>query len=101
MKKTKKKTILSIVLTTAILTCGVITASANYCEPDGGKWQYGIDDYQGTVYSNYWHPSLKHYTSVKGYQGYVAQSAHVGPNEWANVSYPKNWTDNHSYYNFC
>lgn len=63
----------------------------------GGSWSYGVSN--GRVYSNYYHGSKRHYSSVINYQGdYYKGTANAG--NTSKASLPSGRGTDSSYYGF-
>jgi lactococcin 972 family bacteriocin len=65
--------------------------------PEGGTWDYGTND--GT-YSNYFHKTRQHATSVINGNATYKTSGSARPNTWSKVSVFHTWTGNQAFYRF-
>lgn len=95
-------------LATTLLAVGLSlgaagTAMAAVVSAGGGTWDYGVTSLApSNNWSNYWHPSRVHGSSVGGDSG-VKRSSCVGANRWSRVT---NWDSNpfridHAYWRYC
>ncbi|WP_368502222.1 lactococcin 972 family bacteriocin [Corynebacterium sp.] len=92
------KRTLSIVAATAATLSIMSAAPAMAIPASGGDWVYGSNN--SRVWSNYWHPSVWHASSVQGL--WRGDSGCQPPHAWANSSAPGRWwAADHSYYRFC
>ncbi|MCU1526698.1 MAG: hypothetical protein JWP75_461 [Frondihabitans sp.] len=73
------------------------TAPKTVTFPGGGTWDYGTN--AGT-YSNYFHKSKKHATSVVNGNATYASSGTARANAWSKVSIFHTWTGNKAFYRF-
>ncbi|SDW06886.1 bacteriocin, lactococcin 972 family [Marininema mesophilum] len=65
-----KKSVATLVLCGALFTVGATAAFAKVTHPGGGVWSYGEDSV--SVWSEYYHGSKTHKSSVKGPDYYVS-----------------------------
>lgn len=85
---------------TALMITGASVGVAMGEAKDGGQWHHGNSG--GRVWSNYWHPKVKHGSSVQG-RTYV-DSGCVSPNIWSRAQTKSKitpWGVDGSYYRFC
>ncbi|MDK2802672.1 MAG: hypothetical protein KFW09_04770 [Oscillospiraceae bacterium] len=98
MKKSNKK-ILSTAMAIAmisIMAIPVLAATTN--TPSGGRWDYGVNNSSGgTVWSNYYHPTKTHKSSVQGSYFYSSPWQVKGTTTYASAPSRKFAVD-HSYY---
>lgn len=84
----------------ALLIAGA-SAGAAVAEPrDGGDWDHGSSG--GRVWSNYWHPTNAHGSSVQGHT--FVDSGCVGADVWARAQAKSKflpWGVDGAYYRFC
>ncbi len=66
----------------------------------GGSWTYGTNGPNNTAYSNFYHASRKHGSSVQNGRGNVARSATVAGGATAKSSITKTYAGNIAYYRF-
>ncbi|MDO4718697.1 MAG: lactococcin 972 family bacteriocin [Propionibacteriaceae bacterium] len=98
-----KKALASLSLAICLSATSAATASAVIVSAGGGTWNYGIANWLPSMnWSNYYHPSKKHGSSVTGDAGLV-RSACVGKRSWA---YASAWDKNpfridHAYWRYC
>lgn len=82
----------------ALLGAGTGVALAD--DVDGGIWNHGNSG--GRVWSNFWHPTDNHGSSVQGHE-YV-DSGCQGADTWARAQTHSKWLPwgiDGSYYRFC
>lgn len=96
MRITPKKVIISLTMG-LFAFCGTGIAAATIIPASGGWWDYGENKY--TVWSNYYHGSKDHASSVKG--SIYVRSNCVGPAQTSLASAPSTWFRDSSYYQFC
>lgn len=77
-------------------------ASAAVHEVDGGKWDRGFKDINGerSVYSNYYHKTKKHHSSVKNYQGKWDKSGARSAGTTSYAHLPSGIGSDEAYYGF-
>ncbi|WP_150239542.1 lactococcin 972 family bacteriocin [Nocardiopsis quinghaiensis] len=88
------------IATTTLLAAGIAAgaagaASATIVNIGGGTWDYGVGG--GTVWSDYYHGSSCHSSSVSG--EYYSSSGATAAGSWARASAPDTWMVDHSYWN--
>jgi lactococcin 972 family bacteriocin len=66
----------------------------------GGTWDHGFAGLGTILYSNYFHPSVNHGSSVQ-VDGIVYRSACVGPNVWSHVQTGSAVSGNKVYWRYC
>ncbi|MFZ6993517.1 lactococcin 972 family bacteriocin [Curtobacterium sp. RRHDQ66] len=66
----------------------------------GGSWTYGTNGPNNTAYSNFYHTTRKHGSSVENGRGNVVRSATVAGGATAKASITKTYAGNHAYYRF-
>lgn len=93
MKKLKKY-LVSSCATMLCALAAIAPVSAAVVSVSGGTWNYGVDDKQ--VWSNYYHASKVHKSSVIGYTTH--SSAWTSPKYWSYSSASKSAFTNKSYY---
>ncbi|SDW06803.1 bacteriocin, lactococcin 972 family [Marininema mesophilum] len=64
-----KKSVVSLVLCGALFTVGTTVAFAEVTHPGGGVWSHGTDS--NSVWSEYYHGSKTHKSSVQGVDFFV------------------------------
>ncbi|SDW06852.1 bacteriocin, lactococcin 972 family [Marininema mesophilum] len=74
-----KKSVATLVLCGALFTVGATAAFAKMAYPGGGTWNYGENS--SYVYSNYYHKTKTHKSSVKG-PGYYVTSGWKSKDVW-------------------
>ncbi len=95
-----KRKAASLVLAGAISIGSAAVAMAATAYPaQGGRWDYGLS---GTTYfSNYWHPSANHGSSVI-VNGVLNRSACSAPNVTSTASrFAWPWYSRSAYYRIC
>lgn len=76
-------------------------SSSHAVSAGGASWKYGVtSNYDGYVYSYYYHSADKHGSSVKNSNGTV-RSACVGKGKWSSAKKAATLTGNHSYWRYC
>lgn len=95
-----KKLILTIIIT-IILTAGFESVKAYQVNINGGTWNYGVSSRY--VWSNYYHGSKSHYSTVRG--SYWSRSGYTFKGRWSRASAQKApgwkvWKVNKAYYGF-
>ncbi|MBW3086742.1 hypothetical protein KEM60_02971 [Austwickia sp. TVS 96-490-7B] len=94
-----RKSLAATALALTILSATGATAAYADAQVDGGLWDYG-HNYKD-VWSNYWHPSKSHGSSVIK-NGQKFDSGCVGANVRSYASTGANWWDSVAeYYRFC
>lgn len=90
---------LTIAATTGIISLGIaIPAFATVEYPAGGVWDYGTEN--GIVYSDYYHPTSWHKSSVK--TSSVFSSPCTAKGYWSKASANDRWwAVDYSYWSFC
>lgn len=61
-------------------------ALATVVNVGGGTWNYGVNNNGGEVWSNYYHPSLRHRSSVINGYGEYYNSGCVSSGTWSYAS---------------
>lgn len=79
-----KKGLTSLVLCGALLGSGVTAAFASTAYVGGGKWDYGTGG--GKVWSNYYHGSKVHKSSVQGAYYYDSGWKSAGVTSYASAT---------------
>ncbi|MFT4217246.1 MAG: lactococcin 972 family bacteriocin [Micropruina sp.] len=98
-----KKALVTAGLVAGLTFAGAAAASATVVSAGGGTWDYGVTNLlPSTNWSNYYHGSKKHGSSVEGDAGLV-RSPCVAKNRW---SYASAWDTNpfridHAYWRHC
>lgn len=98
----KKNNILKISCAFILAPSLFTIASATTSYVSGGTWDHGTTGATGggTVYSNYYHKTKRHYSSVINYQGnYNRDNAAKGEKSIASLPAKAGETD-HAYYGF-
>lgn len=93
MKKLKRY-LLSICATTLCALAAIVPVSATVVSASGGTWNYGVNE--TVVWSNYYHASKVHKSSVIGYTTH--SSAWTSPKYWSYSSASKSGFTNKAYY---
>lgn len=83
MKKTMKRAAIATLVAAGIAGGAAGVASAATVNIGGGTWTYGVG---ANVYSNYYHGSVCHGSSVQG--RYYASSGNTRAGVWARASAP-------------
>lgn len=93
----KCKKIFSLILGSSILLISSVSALAATQNVSGGTWNYGISN--SKVYSNYYHKTKKHSSSVKNGYNERSYSGTVGANKTSYASIKSHWSAiDYSYY---
>lgn len=66
----------------------------------GGTWTYGTNGKDNTAFSNFYHKTRKHGSSVKNGAGNTKRSADKAGGETAKASIRKTYAGNTAYYRF-
>lgn len=85
MRFTKLKT---FAVSALLVGAAATPALATTVSAGGGTWDYGVNNNGGSVWSNYWHTSAKHGSSVQNGYGEIERSACVGADRWSYASLP-------------
>lgn len=98
MKKLKKGILLGIIGCSLGISTVALAATAY---PDGGTWNYGVG-WNGTFgYSDYFHPSRSHTSSVRNTNTGVTNSQRASGGNWARSSLTKIPPTGLNYYYGC
>lgn len=104
-RDTRRRTIRSVIGGCAVgvllVIGGVQAASATTVEPpEGGVWEYGVYTPGGDdiVYSNYYHPTNWHRSSVTVSSGQVYRSVDQPKKVWAKISKVTGWSGRMAHY---
>ncbi|MPY58183.1 lactococcin 972 family bacteriocin [Streptomyces spongiae] len=81
-----KKPLQALVVSAAFVTAAAAPALAVTKEVGGGTWSYGTTS--ETVWSNYFHSSSKHGSSVRNGYGDEERSACVNADKWSYADLP-------------
>ena len=88
----------TLALSASVATAGAAYATTSY--PDGGTWVYetNVVVTQGSVYSNYHHPSRVHGSTAMDGSGNTDRSPDKPAGVWAYASKVGTWWGNSAYY---
>ncbi len=92
----KKKKVFRSMLLAGMLSLIVASTAFAALAIDGGTWDYGYKNYYMTVYSNYYHPTLLHGSSVKG--AWFDSDYNVPRGLISSASADAAFSGNHCYY---
>jgi lactococcin 972 family bacteriocin len=95
-----RKTFAAVVLGASAVTAVAAPAMADREFVGGGTWDHGFAGLGTIVYSNYYHPSTNHGSSVQ-VNGVVLRSACEGPNVWSHVQAYSAVSGNKVYWRYC
>ncbi|ROP65686.1 lactococcin 972 family bacteriocin [Curtobacterium sp. ZW137] len=84
----------------AIPPVGTITPNYSVSPEGGGSWTYGTNGPNNTAFSNFYHASRKHGSSVQNGRGQVARSRDTLGGATAKSSITKTFAGNNAYYRF-
>jgi lactococcin 972 family bacteriocin len=93
--------IAAAVMGVALWAGGASTASATTeYPPEGGVWQYGVIEPASTVfvYSQYYHGSKLHRSSVSPTSGGIYRSANAAAGQWSYVDRQTSYSGNRAWY---
>ncbi|MBT1675948.1 lactococcin 972 family bacteriocin [Curtobacterium aurantiacum] len=79
---------------------GAITPSYTITPEGGGSWSYGTNGANNTAYSNFYHKTRKHGSSVENGAGNLSRSRDTAGGATAKSSIRKTYAGNHAYYRF-
>lgn len=90
---------IAVAIAAGVGTVGIATpALATIAYPEGGIWDYGTGG--GIVWSDYYHGSRCHGSSVQGQ--YYYRSPNTAAGRWSIADAPDRvFAVDHSYYRFC
>lgn len=83
MKKVKARIFAVVTMVSLLASVGVADAAVEYPK-EGGKWEYGTDG--PSIWSNYYHKTRSHGSSVRNCHGDLTRSPVVNPGQWSNAS---------------
>ncbi|ROS72219.1 lactococcin 972 family bacteriocin [Curtobacterium sp. PhB130] len=84
----------------AIPSVGTITPNYSVSPEGGGSWTYGTNGPNNTAFSNFYHASRKHGSSVQNGRGQVSRSRDTLGGATAKSSITKTFAGNNAYYRF-
>ncbi|MBB4071312.1 lactococcin 972 family bacteriocin [Canibacter oris] len=80
-----KKMIPTVLVSVGLVFAGAAAANAVVTYPaEGGTWDYGVDS--STIWSNYYHSTRSHGSSVRNCHGSLTRSPNVGPGHWSHAT---------------
>ncbi|MER6250525.1 lactococcin 972 family bacteriocin [Streptomyces sp. NPDC001584] len=83
-----------ILAAVALVVAAATPALAASVKTGGGTWNYGVSG--GYVWSNYYHETACHSSSVQG--DYYSSSGNVGAAAWSQASATDKWSGNQSWW---
>ncbi|MGN9809587.1 lactococcin 972 family bacteriocin [Micromonospora sp. BQ11] len=95
-----RKTFAAVVIGASAVTAMAAPAMADRQYVGGGTWDYGFTGLGSIVYSNYYHPSTDHGSSVQ-VAGITYRSACVGPGTWSHVQKWSAVSGNRAFWRYC
>jgi lactococcin 972 family bacteriocin len=84
----------------AMPSVGSIAPNYTVTPEGGGSWTYGTNGPNNTAFSNFYHASRRHGSSVQNGQGHVSRSPDTAGGATAKSSITKTFAGNNAYYRF-
>ena len=103
MSRRVRRSLVGAVLAAALAVGVAPAAQATVVHVGGGTWNYGVESiFPSWNWSDYYHPSRRHRSSVTGDQGLI-RSRCTAPGQWSRV---RAWDSNpfridHAYWSYC
>lgn len=98
--KLRAKASIAAVIAAALAMSGSMAANATIEYPGGGKWWYGVYEPANTtyVYSDYYHPTKKHRSSVQVHNGTIYRSTDAKAGATSKVERSTSYGGNKAYW---